>query len=488
MGKAFVYIARYKARRVPRKGIVFMNPGGPGHPGTPLALEKGQEMAELIGGDWDLVGFDPRGVGRTTPSTRCFESTRDFRKFFANTVVERGLNIPSTSDLSAPSLRQSLVGQYTEFVELKKKQGELCKKSMGDELKYMGSTTVARDIEFMSRVLEGDNAKINYWGESYGTVIGSNLINLFPDRIGKVVIDGVVNPVVLTQEPTHKWPINWVSDSEKTYERFLDDCSRAGPTRCPLSRSRDDSTQQIEARIESFLDSVAKNPIPLALDGGHALLTSGTVRALLLIALHAPKNWPTFAQTLASAMSANHTAQAVLYQMAFPLVNDPPHPPFARDLERQAITCLDGPVQSSPVSAEDLADQSIKSLQESSRHFGASTGLSEPDGGCEFWPANSQVRREEMRLDRANEVMKDEKRVLIISNTADPITPMSSGLLVNSLLPDSSTLVIQDGPGHCSTSFPSQCITELQKAFWAGQPPANGTVCKADQETFPASD
>ncbi|KAL0066318.1 hypothetical protein AAF712_006749 [Marasmius tenuissimus] len=367
VGKAFVYIARYKARRVPRKGIVFMNPGGPGHPGTPLALEKGKEMAELIGGDWDLVGFDPRGVGRTTPSTRCFESTQDFRKFFANTVVERGLNIPSTSDLSAPSLRQSLVGQYTEFVELKKKQGELCKKSMGDELKYMGSTTVARDIEFMSRVLEGDNAKI-----------------------------------------------------EKTYERFLNDCSRAGPTRCPLSRSRDDSTQQIEARIESFLDSVAKNPIPLALDGGHALLTSGTVRALLLIALHAPKNWPTFAPTLASAMSANHTAQAVLYQMAFPLVNDPPHPPFARDLERQAITCLDGPVQSSPVSAEDLADQSIKSLQESSRHFGASTGLSEPDGGCEFWPANSQVRREEMRLDRANEVMKDEKRVLIISNTADP--------------------------------------------------------------------
>ncbi|KAK1220806.1 hypothetical protein PQX77_016377 [Marasmius sp. AFHP31] len=503
VGKAFLYIARYKARRVPRKGIVFMNPGGPGHPGTPLALEKGKEMAELIGGDWDLVGFDPRGVGKTTPSTRCFESTQEFRKFLANTVVERGLNIPSTRDLSAPSLRQSLVAQYTEFVELKKKQGERCKKSMGDDLKYMGSATVARDIEFMSRVLEGDNAKMyvdiltasvhhshstssNYWGESYGTVIGSNLINLFPDRIGKVVIDGVVNPVVLTQEPTYKWPINWVSDSEKTYERFLNDCSRAGPTRCPLSRSQDDSPQQMEARIETFLDSVAENPIPLALDGVHVLLTSGTVRALLLIALHAPKNWPTFARSLDSAMAANHTAQAALYQMAFPLINDPPRPPFARDLERQAITCLDGPVQSSSVSAEDLADQSIRSLQESSRHFGASTGLSEPDGGCEFWPANSQVQREEMRLDMANEVMKDEKRVLIISNTADPITPMSSGLVVNSLLPDSSTLVIQDGPGHCSTSFPSQCITDLQKAFWAGQPPENGTVCKVDQETFPA--
>ncbi|KAL0569408.1 hypothetical protein V5O48_012562 [Marasmius crinis-equi] len=484
LGKTSIFIARYKARRVPRKGVVFMNPGGPGHPGTSLALEKGGEMAEVIGDDWDLIGFDPRGVGRTVPSTRCFGSTEDFRKFFANTVVERGLTVPSISDLDSSSLRQSLVEQYKEFNDLKKRQGEICKEKMGDDLRHMGSATVARDIDFMSRVLEGDEAKINYWGESYGTFIASNLINIFPERIGKIVMDGVVNPVLLTQKPTYKWPINWTSDSEKTYETFLKDCSRAGPTRCPLAESQDEPRQQIEARIEKFLDTVAQHRIPLGLEDGHGLLTSGTVRALLFIALHSPKNWPTFAQTLANAMAANHTAQAALYRMAFPALHDPPHPPFARDLERQAITCLDAPVASSPVSAEELADQSLKALREASRHFGASTGLSEPDGGCEFWPMNSEVQRTEIKLDKANEAMKSGKRVLIISNTADPVTPMSSGLLVNSLMPDSSTFVIQDGPGHCSTSFPSQCIKDLQKAFWAGRVPENGTVCTIDRHTF----
>ncbi|KAF9264971.1 hypothetical protein L218DRAFT_176456 [Marasmius fiardii PR-910] len=490
LGTAAIYIARYKARRVPRKGAVFMNPGGPGHPGTPLALDKGSEMADIIGEDWDLIGFDPRGVGRTVPSTRCFDSTEAFRKVFSNTVVERGLTIPSVSDLTSPTLRGSLVDQYREFNRVKEEQGHICEKSMGDELRYMSSTTVARDIEFMSRVLGGNDTKINYWGESYGTVIGSNLINLFPERIGRVVMDGVVNPIFLSKEPTYKWPGNWLADSEKTYDIFLKDCSNAGPTRCPLAQFRGEPHQDIASRIENFLDSVAQAPISIPLGGrlgtGHGILTSGTIRALLLIALHGPNNWPEFSQTLASVVASNTTAQASLYDMAFPRLQDPPHPPFARDLERQAITCLDAPV-SSAVSAEQLADQAIKTLRETSLHFGASTGLSEPDGGCEFWTTNSQVDRVEMRLDEANEKMKKDgdSKVLIISNTADPITPLSSGLLVNSLLTESSTLVIQDGPGHCSTSFPSQCIKDLQRAFWAGEAPKNGTVCTADRKTFP---
>ncbi|KAG7087280.1 hypothetical protein E1B28_013258 [Marasmius oreades] len=491
IGTVSIYIARYKARRVPKKGAVFMNPGGPGHPGTPMALKKRLAMASIIGDDWDLVGFDPRGGGQTTPATRCFKSTEAFRRFFANTVVERGVTISSVSNLAAPTLRSLLVDQYNEFVRLKKEQGDICRMNMGDELRYMGSAMVARDIEFMSRVLEGNEAKINYWGESYGTVIGSNLINLFPERIGKVVIDGVVNPVVLSEEPTYKWPSDWLSDSEKTYELFLKDCSNAGPSRCPLAKFQGEPHQDIEARIEDFFDSIAQNPINISLGGrlgaGRGFLTSGTARALLLVALHSPNNWPHFSQTLASVMASNTTAQAALYDMAFPRLQEPPHPPFARDLERQAITCLDAPV-SSFVSAGELADQTIKTLRETSKHFGASTGLSEPDGGCEFWPSNSEVERVEMRLDEANKKMKMEdgdRKILIISNTADPITPLSSGLLVNSLLADSSTLVIQDGPGHCSTSFLSRCMKDLQKAFWAGEVPTNGTVCRVDRKTFP---
>ncbi|EEB89130.1 hypothetical protein MPER_12814, partial [Moniliophthora perniciosa FA553] len=228
VGTAKVAFARYKAKKSPRKGTVFMNPGGPGHPGMHLAMDKGAEMANIIGENWDLVGFDPRGVGKTTPSTRCFPNIQSYRDMFANTVVERGITVPSIADLSSEDLHEALLLQYEDLLSLKRAQADICRENMGEELAYMGSATVARDIEYMSRVLEGKDAKVNYWGVSYGSVIGSFLVNLFvhiigvvqsdelidahrfPERIGHVVIDGIVDPVLLTSEPTHKWPTNWL--------------------------------------------------------------------------------------------------------------------------------------------------------------------------------------------------------------------------------------------------------------------------------------
>ncbi|KAK7030376.1 hypothetical protein VNI00_014120 [Paramarasmius palmivorus] len=467
-----------------------MNPGGPGHPGTYLAMQKGDEMAQIIGEDWDLVGFDPRGVGKTIPSTRCFSDIQSYRDMFANTVVERGITVPSIKDLSSPDLREALLLQYEELLSLKRAQGGICRDSMGDELAYMGSATVARDVEFMSRVLDGKDTPINYWGESYGTVIGSFLVNLFPERIGRVVIDGVVNPVLLTTEPTHKWPANWLLDAEKTYGIFLEDCSEAGPERCPLALSQGELPEAIERRLEFFFDETARRPIPVPDGHRPGVLTSGTARALLLISLQNPKHWVATAQNFAEAMKGNATA---LYNIHIPPPLSPNTsftdilPPFTPDLQRQAITCLDSPPPYPPdeayPSAEDYTEQGLFTLNTVSRHFGASTGVGEPDGGCEWWPVK---RREEdnVNFGNANGKLKDDGKILVISNTADPITPLSSGVLVNSLLPDSSVLAIQDGPGHCSTSFPSECIRQIQRDYFAGRLPKNGTVCKVEKGAF----
>uniref|UniRef100_A0A0W0FJM3 AB hydrolase-1 domain-containing protein n=1 Tax=Moniliophthora roreri TaxID=221103 RepID=A0A0W0FJM3_MONRR len=370
VGTAKVAFARYKAKKSPRKGSVFMNPGGPGHPGMHLAMDKGAEMANIIGEDWDLIGFDPRGVGKTTPSTRCFPDIQSYRDMFANTVVERGITVPSIADLSSKDLHEALLLQYEELLSLKRAQADMCREHMGEELAYMGSVTVARDIEYMSRILEGQDAKVNYWGESYGSVIGSFLVNMFPERIGHVVIDGIVNPVLLTSEPTHKWPTNWLSDTEKTYQVFLNDCSKAGPQRCALSLRQGEPPETIERRLEFFFDETARRPIPVSNGNRPGVLTSGTARALLLITLQNPNHWSTTARNFAEAMKGNATA---LYNLHVPPPVTPNAsftdvlPPFTPDLQRQAITCLDAPAPYPPdeayPSAEDYAEQGLFTLR-----------------------------------------------------------------------------------------------------------------------------
>ncbi|KAJ7040599.1 hypothetical protein C8F04DRAFT_1032334 [Mycena alexandri] len=140
-GTASVAIARFKATKFPKKGTV--RPGGSG---TRLAA---QSFADLIGEDWDLLGFDPRGINKTTPQVQCFNSSLDFNFFVANTVLQQGFTVASSTNLLNPTIEAQLFEQAREFIALKKSQAELCAKNMGDELKYMGTATVVRDMDFM---------------------------------------------------------------------------------------------------------------------------------------------------------------------------------------------------------------------------------------------------------------------------------------------------------------------------------------------------
>ncbi|KAJ7458948.1 hypothetical protein FB451DRAFT_1563798 [Mycena latifolia] len=274
-GTASIAVARFKATKLPKKGTVFLNPGGPGGAGTTLASEW---MTEIIGDDWDLLGFDPRGIGKTLPLVKCFDSPTDYSFFTANTVLQQGFTVRSSSNLSDPVLGEQLVEQSRQFLALKKGQAELCAHSMGDELRYMGTATVVRDIDFMARIFDGEDGKINYWGGSYGSILGAYLVNMLPSRAGFVVIDGIADPVNYSTEPSHKWPINWLASTEETYRFFLESCFHAGPDACALAEHSDESYEDIEARIESFLDKLALAPLPVPFGYRPGFLTSGAAR------------------------------------------------------------------------------------------------------------------------------------------------------------------------------------------------------------------
>ncbi|KAF5354449.1 hypothetical protein D9758_012432 [Tetrapyrgos nigripes] len=475
-GNAIISFGKWKATKSPKKGSIFLNPGGPGGAGTRLVgtEQRGKALAKLLGDDYDLIGFDPRGIGSTVPATRCFPSPVTNALFFANTVIEQGITVPSISNLSSPRLYHGLVEQYRHFISLKQAQGELCRKNMGNELRYMGTATVVRDIDFMTKIMDGEDAKINYWGGSYGSILGAYLVNMLPHRIGYSVIDGIADPVSWSSEPSHKWPHNWLAHSEKTYQIFLKGCSEAGPNICPLTKYKGEPWKNIEARFEDFFDHLALAPLPVADGPRPGFLTSGTARAFLQIFLQQPTWWPLAAQSYASAFAGNGSAIFNMLSLSYSA---------NYDLTRLAVTCLDSPSNKSyPPTPEDLADQALKNLNDVSVHFGVSTGVSEPDGGCEYWP----VKGPERFVGPWNASL--DIPLLIVSNTADPITPMSSGLLINSLMPNSSTLLIQDGPGHCSVSLPSLCTIKAVRGYFAGQVPKNGTWCDVDVSPFPSEE
>lgn len=110
----------------------------------------------LLGTDYDIIGFDPRGVGRSTPRVNCFNKRAQRNVFRANTVLERGYE--HAQNASDPGVWEDIWRQRREADALTQAQFELCDENMGDALKYLSSTSVARDVDYITTVIEGPDA------------------------------------------------------------------------------------------------------------------------------------------------------------------------------------------------------------------------------------------------------------------------------------------------------------------------------------------
>jgi pimeloyl-ACP methyl ester carboxylesterase len=480
-GVAQIALARYKATEHPKKGTIMLNPGGPGGSGKAFLASRfgGELLATMLGHNYDLIGFDPRGIGETKPKVECFLDPQSFRLFVANTVFERSFEVPSQHNISSPDARAALIEQNKQFLSLKEAQAKLCAQNMGDELKYMGSATVVRDMDFMTKIFDGEHSKINYFGGSYGSILGMYLVNMLPDRVGYATVDGIADPVSWSNEPSHKWHKGWISSAEATYKVFLEDCTRAGPDLCKLAKKKDEPIEDIDDRIERFLIELASHPLPVPLGNRPGYLSAGLVRALFLVALERPTNWPAWSAQLAEAMKGHGTA---LYNSHIPAPGSPDRM-ASSDLSRLGVTCADSPLPKSKSefpTPEDLADEMISTMRDVSYRFGAHPHLNEQDGGCQYWPTAG--REPERFTGPWNHTL--ETPLLIMSNTHDPITPIASALLINSLMPN-STLILQEGPGHCTIAMPSLCSLKIRRDYYQGIIPKNGTTCSIDTETFP---
>ncbi|EJD40817.1 hypothetical protein AURDEDRAFT_170010 [Auricularia subglabra TFB-10046 SS5] len=427
--------------------------------------------------------------GFISPAVACFPSIADDQIFRANTPLNRGFEVPLNIDASGT--RASILTQMRDWMSARKALFEVCQSAPGSEdLVYMSTTTVARDIDYMATALDGAGSMINYLGLSYGTILGSYLVNMFPDRVGRVVIDGVVDPQKWAHEPAHTWLDTWMNSTELAYNYLLSLCGSVGPEECPLARIKGESSDDIGARVDGFLGKLYNESANVSHDPRRGVITSGMVRTLIYTSLVSPGWFPQVANAISSAMKGDYS---VLAQLTMQPIKQPSHP-LPGDHARSIIACLDSPPYSTDrmdtwPTAESLTDAALARVTSVSPRFGLAPVVTEPDGACHYL-AKTTSRLPERFTGPFHRKLRNP--ILIVNGDIDPLTPLISARFVNNQLGNSARLVIQrNTPAH--TSFwlgPSLCVARAYRRFFVSGlvPEAKETLCSSDMPVFNSPD
>lgn len=271
--------------------------GGPGGSGVEAALSQGAAIAELVQGRHDIVGFDPRGVGRSGPVADCWPDNPAARAQFET------LYYPETSSASSTALGRQFAASHIF--------GKTCTGPVGGRngaTAFVSTPAVARDLlSFVKAEQKGSkrDGKLWYLGVSYGTVLGSTFGHLFPEHVGRVILDGVV-------DAEDYYNVGWKSnlyDADKAVDSFVDTCFEAGPKNCSFWTN---GPQKIRSRLDTILQDLKDHPIPITASGAcplPLLATYSYLKQYILQATYAPlQGFPTLADILSSLEKGNTTA------------------------------------------------------------------------------------------------------------------------------------------------------------------------------------
>ncbi|KAG9092827.1 hypothetical protein FS749_015411 [Ceratobasidium sp. UAMH 11750] len=482
-GKASLVVARYPATNGPKIGTLFLNPGGPGGSGVDFILGSGETIMNTVGGKFDLVSWDPRGVGYTRPRADCFATGTEENAFWEGTIPRAGLE--ARGNFTDPGDLKAFYDQVPEVDSLLHDLGQKCLAYSPDTFQYVGSAATVRDLVALHDYMEGTDKPIDYWGFSYGTIIGIYFVNMFPNRVGRVVIDGVVDPTYWANRPAHEiWSIN-AESTDEALTGFVQACAAAGPGNCAIA-SAGSTADSLREQIRQMLD-MAYDYKKAA--GVTAQFGSAQLRSLLFSGMYQPTGWPKLAETLktywdflqgssASKRSLplppiDHLKRAGNVARQTPEANSDPAPVYSI----QAITCADA-MDPGNVTSQMVFDEMVRVTREVSQMFGPSWGIA--GFYCHRWP----VRAVERFTGPWNNKLSNP--ILVIGNEADPITPFRSAKAVADALGESAILVEQDDYGHASLAMHSDCTFKiLENYFLNNQLPTTDQFCGTNQVLFP---
>ncbi|KAL1715230.1 Alpha/Beta hydrolase protein [Schizophyllum commune] len=463
-----------------RWGTVFVNPGGPGASGVGFIFEFGQTVIPAIGPHYDIVSWDPRGShGHSNPGPpACFNSTEERIQYFAGTLEATGLDIKG--NLTDCDQVETFYLHVDEMEAKYRGLGERCLAAdREDILPYLGTAAAVRDLVSLADYFEPGVQEINFWGFSYGTTLGFTFVNMFPDRVGRVVLQSCANPILYADRPTTQ--VDCATD--KVFDGFAEACATGGKSGCALVQTENDTGADIQLYIRDLLDLAHD----LLVNGTNMsdTLTSAEYRENLYAVMYSPSSWSAFANLTAvyaeslDLLGANQPIPTDISQVLRMYKIEASLTPT---YESEAIWCGDS-VDAGNMTMRDGFEAIVQASKDVSSLFGP-RWWDIPGNLCFAWPVRA-VERYTGPWDK-----ELSNRILVIGNTADPITPLENSQLMVDLLVNSATLLTQDLFGHAFLAEPSTCTAKIvNKYFEDGALPSDGSVCKADDSVvlFPTA-
>ena len=438
-------LARYRSSGDPR-GSVVLNFGGPGGSGV-LGLAQGRKDFLGLTRDYDVVSFDPRGVGRSSPVSCGTDATTE------------ALEATDGEEMSDP--RRTLA-------QLREVAAE-CAAHSGPVLEHIGTVNVAHDLDVMRQVL-GDK-KLNYLGFSYGTRLGAVYAARFPDRVGRMALDGVDT---LT-EPLAEQGLASARGQQTALENFLTWCT--GELACPFGRDPRAARKQ----VVELVDSLDENPVPT--DFGYEF-TGQDLAGAIGTGLYSEELWPLLQRALAQLMEDGDTRGVEALASGGmtppapgradgPLVDPEDVPPDNLPAALMAVNCADDPDRpaAGPLT-RDLA-RLRTAYEEASPVFGryrlAQVVL------CYGRPRGTDYIRKRVKdLDTA--------KMLLVGTRGDPATPYRWTVETAERLGPSAVVLDNRAEGHTGYGA-SECVHRAIDDFLLyGSLPRSGSSCGSEED------
>ncbi|MDI2127940.1 alpha/beta hydrolase [Yinghuangia seranimata] len=421
-------LIRKKATGPDRIGSLLVNPGGPGGSGVAFARYAASEFPKNVRARYDIVGFDPRGVGRSTP-VKCL-SDPDMDKF---------TQLDQTPD--SPDEERALVDGFTRFADG-------CKSNAGSLLGHVSTADAARDMDQIRAAL--GEPKLNYLGASYGTFLGATYADLFPDKVGRLVLDGAIDP----SQPAVTANRIQGGGFETALNAYLDDCVAGGS--CFLGPTRDAA----KARISALLAQLDASPLPG--DGtrrvDEAIATTG-----ILSPLYSRDQWSDLTLALQAALRGDGKPLLELNDMYYERGSDGHYTNLM--YANAAVNCLDGPPAAT---TPDQVKAQVPEFTQTSPTFGralAWAGLT-----CGTWPTAPTGTPHTIKAPGA-------APILVVGTTRDPATPYAWAQALAGQL-SSGHLLTYDGDGHTAYLRGSTCVdTAVDTYLLTGTTPPDGKTC-----------
>ncbi len=411
-----------------RQGSLVVNPGGPGAPGTDYAAAAGRVFREPLLRAFDIVGFDPRGTGESAPIDCLSDEQLD--EYFSSD--------PNPDDAE----------EGKDYADLVRTFGRGCAELSGDAVNHVSTIEAARDMDVLRAAL--GESTLTYLGASYGTKLGATYAELFPDRVGRLVLDGAVDVSL----DNRQLGMEQAAGFETALRSYVQNCIDTTEG-CFLG----DTVEEGLATISALLVNIEASPLPA---DGDRELQIGNAFYGIVTPLYNRDYWFLLSEGLRTALDGSGTA---LMELADLYASRGPEGYADNSSEAIfAINCLDDP---SSVGFDDVAAE-LPAFEQASPTFGSVFAWSLTT--CRGSTGKTTEKPIEIRGEGA-------APILVVGTTRDPATPMKWAVALADQL-ESGVLLRRDGDGHTAYNSGNECIdTAIESYLLDGDVPQDPTDC-----------